>query len=61
MLDTALSFLFLLPCNTDHTTDCAHVTYSFHTYVLYVDGISGEVSSVTIEQAGIAVMLGTCI
>jgi hypothetical protein len=61
MLDSALSCLFLLPYIADHATECTHVSCSFHTYVLYVDGIIGEMSSVAIEQAGIAVMLETCI
>jgi hypothetical protein len=61
MLDSALSCLFLSPYIADYATDCILVPCSFHTYVLYVDGIIGEMSSVTTEQAGNAVMLETCI
>jgi hypothetical protein len=61
MLDSALSCLFLLPYIADRATDCTHVTCSFYAYVLNVDGIIGEMSSVTTEQAGIAVMFEICI
>lgn len=61
ILDSALSCLFLSPYIADHATDCTHVTCLFNTYVLYVDAIIGEMSSVTTEQTGNAVMLETCI